>query len=705
MKKYISLLGACTLAALLGSCKDDYLGGKAVNPVQTGDEILFGPSLSGSSAESRTEYGKRTNTGIPVYWSENDVIAVYCPESSAPESHMVKYVVNGNGTSNTSTNVTKLNPQEIGLQWGESEEHHFYAFYPGDVIEEANDQEVVTASIPVEQKVTWGDISTAQDGLDGKPTIFGLPDMSLAYMYATETVNKQDVNKEQPVSLKFDNLLTVLDITIQGPNNGQKMKITNITVSTDDENDYLTGDFKCYLNPEKSGKKEGYCEPMEDGKAHNFISISGYIPGETEEDYGDFVELSAGQLLNLKAYVIPNDDSEKVRKFKIRISTLNGTDKTVTINETIEPHKVNRILLPELIDTSGEPNYWMNNLDENIYITELSLPGSHQSVVVNDYSGNTTYYRYQNKNINAQFKEGVRAFSFQSDYYGRFQFDNNFYYWIEDFIYDIVKCLREAEQDTSGKGKKEFAFVSIGYTGSGDKEDVESYVKTIFDVLNRTYPGMGYSYSDYLYKDKVDNNTTLGDVKGKMVIMVDYVRDDINFSGNTHPALFTKWEATSPGEDIKPVDLKWGGIKENADLKLFTQNFTSINYPKNDDNAQLSSVTEKFNYVKQLFDDGVTMYQTDKDHHYMYVNNLGGYFVYSSWNGGGYTKEYSQAINPIAFGNIQQRTDNASLGVIFMNYADKDKDSGAECKSDYLIQTIIDNNFKFALRKRSTSGQ
>ena len=38
-----------------------------------------------------------------------------------------------------------------------------------------------------------------------------------------------------------------------------------------------------------------------------------------------------------------------------------------------------------------------------------------------------------------------------------------------------------------------------------------------------------------------------------------------------------------------------------------------------------------------------------------------------------------------------------------MNFADKQSDSGAKYKSDWLIQTIIDNNFKFALRKKGSS--
>ena len=49
---------------------------------------------------------------------------------------------------------------------------------------------------------------------------------------------------------------------------------------------------------------------------------------------------------------------------------------------------------------------------------------------------------------------------------------------------------------------------------------------------------------------------------------------------------------------------------------------------------------------------------------------------------------------------IQRRGQDASLGIVLMNFADKQSGSGAEYGCDALIQTIINNNFTFALRKK-----
>ena len=101
MKKSIFMLGMALTACLI-SCTDDDLGnGTVKNPVQTGDEILFGSTLSGdtevieSKVESRTVYGDRTSNGVPVYWKEDgtDTIAIFCLQASQPANHLVNYKV------------------------------------------------------------------------------------------------------------------------------------------------------------------------------------------------------------------------------------------------------------------------------------------------------------------------------------------------------------------------------------------------------------------------------------------------------------------------------------------------------------------------------------------------------------------------------------------------------------------------------------
>lgn len=432
MKKVYYYLGIA-LAACLSSCSDDSLdnGKTVVNPVQTGDEILFSSKLSGDATDSRTVYGDRTTTGVPVEWVTGDEIAIFCPQASQPASKLVNYLVTPDETdASTAAKVeVNFNASEVGLQWGSSNEHRFYAFYPASAVKETidNDPSVtedgrLLAHIPVEQDVTkWRydeeGMTNSSDETAHIPTHFGLPNMDLAYMYAYTSVNKEDVNANDPIDLTFHNLLTVLDITIPGPEKeGESVVVTAINVdAVSGAQLALTGDFYCYMR-DYDGHKTGDCEPVEDpSKVSNRIAISTYDP-----DTKKFITLKHGEQINVKAYIIPHTNEEiGTRQLQVSVVPLNGVPKRKRLETAaIQPGKINRVRLPYLNPGADETNYWMSNLDPNVYFTELSIPGSHQSVGVDSERHNLvlTYDQYQNKNLQEQFNDGIRAFHFQTTY-------------------------------------------------------------------------------------------------------------------------------------------------------------------------------------------------------------------------------------------------------------------------------------------------
>ena len=63
----------------------------------------------------------------------------------------------------------------------------------------------------------------------------------------------------------------------------------------------------------------------------------------------------------------------------------------------------------------------------------------------------------------------------------------------------------------------------------------------------------------------------------------------------------------------------------------------------------------------------------------------------------------TKELNQLGIDELQNRAENAGLGLIFMNFANRGI-TGQEYKSDLLLQTIIDNNFKFALRKKPSGN-
>lgn len=697
------------LAAMLAGCSDDYLDSKTVlHPVQPGEEIRFGSQLTGDAEidGTRTVYGNRDKNGVPVNWKESgDTIAIFCPQSSQPASHLVNYVVkpDPNDPSSAAT-VAKLNPAAAGLQWGDAQEHEFYAFYPAHAVKETVDageagqgQGLVRAHIPVEQDVTsWrkGKMAVA-DNQDSVTTYFGLPNMDLAYMYAYSTVNRDEMGENSSVDLQFKNLLTVLDITIPGPEQGEDpVVVTAVNVdAVNGANLALTGDFYCYMN-DRNGHQPGDCEPVSDPtKVNNRIAISTYDPATKK-----FITLNPGEQLNVKAYIIPHtDEAIGTRQLQVSVVPLNGAPKRKLLKTAdIVPSKINRVRLPHLEPSGNETNYWMSNLDPNVYFTELSIPGSHQSVGTEDETNGFiyTYQRYQNKDLETQFKDGIRAFSFQTTYDSRNQIEVFASGRTQGDLYTYLEQLATQLNKAKEAGKSDFAVVSIVFKANGSHTDAGDWFNCLADVLNSDqYKSLP------IYKGGIDANTTIGELANQIVLRIDRP------GTKEVPALMSEQPSTSiPAE--RPM--YWGSTNSPQVLRMYAHDGTSIDHNGNE-NGEIDNLDTKLGYVEDIFNKSVDLYKANDAHDYFFHTNIGGFYCLEKilgWGNdaaGGKTIDYTQDIMPSVTDFIQRRGQDAALGVVLMNFADKQADSGALYGCDALIQTIINNNFTFALRKKAST--
>lgn len=732
MKKNIFLIAGIALTAMLSGCADENLDNTVKNPVKSGEEIMFGSKLSGdadvieSNPGTRTVYGDRTTTGVPVYWEDDgsDEIAIFCNQASQPASHLVHYKITPDETDHaTAATVAKVNTNEAGLQWGDLDtEHRFYAFYPASAVKGSAEEDQtgkITANIPVTQQVQeWRTVEKGANGaIDGKKTYFGLPNMDYAYMYAYNAVTPSQVADGQFIDLQFHNLVTVLDITVQGPSSGTAT-ITNINVDAiDGTTPILTGDFTCNIRNASTGEAVATCEPVGDfNEERGRISIPCY-----DKKNGQFIQLGPDELLNVKAYIIPQDleNTVKQRTLRVTVSLLNGAPCRKTLQTAdVTPHKINRVILPPL--TIGGTNYWMSSLDPDIYVSELSIPGSKFSVLTSDNGANRVY---QNATIQKQFEDGVRAFIFQTSTIGHqnwgFKYDG-FYVVCENKDRQVMKLSEAINQiasyldecDKEGK-TNEFAFVMLTYS-SGDTpllEDNEQYwIEKLRDEVN----SIAGDAANRIYTGEITPETTIDDVKGKIILKANYNSQNMisNYGSATAPIMFTYWGSAygpkiydgSYYQDIyggMPMD--WGKPMwyENSDAKLrwYYQEVTSVG------TGQEATREEKETFIKNLFTKSVDLYHNDTSHKTWFMNDLGGYYSDNVDINGRGTGIQALAIdmNQMGVDELQNREENAGLGLIFMNFADKQKGSGVDYKSDWLIQTIIDNNFKFALRKKGSS--
>lgn len=713
MKKNIFLIAGIALTAMLSGCADENLDNTVKNPVKSGEEIMFGSELSGDAdvieakPGTRTVYGDRNKNGVPVYWEADgtDEIAIFCNQASQPANHLVNYKITPDETNHEiAATVAKVNTSEAGLQWGDLDtEHRFYAFYPASAVKgsaEENQTGQITANIPVTQQVQeWrqGTFESSDTEFNGRTVYFGLPNMDYAYMYAYNAVTPSEVEKSQAINLQFHNLVTVLDITVQGPSSGTAT-ITNINVDAiEGEKPILTGDFTCNIRNTETGVI-GTCEPVGDfNEERGRISIPCY-----DKKTGQFIQLGPNELLNVKAYIIPQDNNTVTKRtLRVTVSLLNGAPCRKTLQTAdVTPHKINRVILPPL--EIGGTNYWMSSLDPDIYVSELSLPGSKMSYLT---SANRADIVYQNATIEEQLLDGVRAFIFHTQRMsnGELRISVNgspLSTTLKGALAEIATFLKEAES----KGKKqETAFVLVTYSGGNGSE------KDWMTALQNTVNECAGDYDTYRIFDKeMTPDVTLGDVAGQIILKANYNSDNMISGAGTAPLMYTKWEVPYVEGGLP---MTWGNPNSNAKLHWLYQEVTSVKDDSRGCGHGSAEATkdEKISYIKKIFQESVTAYKNDTSHKTWFMNDLGGYYFYQTEGFLGWHTDHEDPeglatdMNNLGVSELQNRAENAGLGLVYMNFADKQADSGAKYKSDWLIQTIIDNNFKFALRKKGSS--
>ena len=718
MKKsllFYSLSGLMALAGLTG-CEEKLE--LPANPAKAGDEINFGVA-SNESAITRTIYDERPTKGedgteyYRVTWESDgsDQIAIYCPQAEG--TTLCNYSVTPDAQDPTKSDaVTKVNANESGLLWGNTNEHHFFGFYPASAVTGTEDGKI-KGHIPVTQTPTeWKEVPNEKGGKN----IYGKANTDYAFMWAYGKFNRIENPEDYNIPLTFHPWVTILEIKIPGPaENTGNVSISNINIRTTGGNQtILTGDFTCDMNAVEdavdAGSALGNIRPTYEAvgdldAVRNTISIPCYRDGEGDEQ-GDFVTLTGpNDTLVVHAYLLPySREAGETRQLQVRVSPVSRPVLTLSLNtengtDRVEPYKVNTVILPPVENREGN-NYWLSSLDENIYLSELSIPGSWNSTNIGDANSN-----FQTGTLVEQFNEGVRGFmigagvssdservqdgiiSWHYEYKdGYLYVDQNGNNNITNVLEDLSEALADVVKDEAHKN--EFIFLQFSFNASvdhprvGSLDNNEVWAQTIQYQLNQLKQNNQYN----LYLDPITPDTKISDVAGKIILKFntyDDASDNLIASGAQLPALFSRYSGA-----YATADMRWGSpnLSNAANLKWFYQEGDHI-ITSGESSGSNFTVTDKVSKIEDVFDESIKLYQEGTAHDTWFYNLIGGY--YTSDNS---AVRWTNYISPIVTDILQMRDENASLGLVYMNHVNSDN-------SQNILQTIIDNNFKFELRK------
>lgn len=548
--KFSALLCACAFS--FSACVEETLD--VVTPANDGDEILFGAraGFENSGAGTKTVYSGETYTADGktferIDWDDAaDWVQIYCPEAAGvnPSHYKVNHS-SDHGEQNDFAYLTKDPNQGSSLQWSGDKVHHFYAMYPSAnmfSVEQATLAQGITMSGTTLKGTVPGaqtPVSLTQSGNEW----VAAPDMKYAYMAAKSTATLADGS----VSLSFVPIVTAVEITLT-------LTGTNVTPVTIGEiqvvGNGIAGDFTADLSDEGWPATSSYPACTNVGEGTGSIQVTTYKDSKP-------ITLSSGQSLTFTVFLRPGADYSNL---KVNVSP-NGAGyvgKTMgtTANPLVIPKHLKTVIsgvklpsTPITVDASR----WMSQLDGQMAMKKLSIPGTGGSFSYNYNSSNPGWYKQQTLTLDQQWAAGIRAFEIVSERpssastslgtenvkCNKVSMGVTVLEVLNDLL-EKVAVIPEEEQEPT-----ECAVLILTYQpeGSGRARNASNYassLKVMYDGLDETQKSQIIQYTPDL---------TLDQAKGKVMIFCRLTQKDENDNGS-----FSEASETLAGTNITLID-------------------------------------------------------------------------------------------------------------------------------------------------------
>lgn len=516
------------------------------------------------------------------------------------------------------------------------------------------------------------------------------------------------------------------------------------------------------------------------------ITIHPWILATTTDADGNVTELpngihptlKPGEQLLVEAFLLPTEEWQITSDWTVRVQLNGRTFERPLVgagqNLTLKKGQIHEIDYPGFF-VDYEWNYnaqsWMKDIPDDTYLTQLTLPGTWYSYSQN--LDNPEPYQYTNWNLIKQLDEGVRAFELSTrtgspsgatDYWNEgwlgSRYNDVFLSGTgsnnADGYYVRGTSVTSAIETIANRLKNyptEMAVIVINYeTGgnagqkSGAKEAWLHCLEQCINNVNAETQGMIYGWGTN-NTEKVDANTTLGDVRGRIVLKVNMNADNIiptgqryNYNG-TIPAMMSfgtlAWISKlvdENGNDVNGEDLAntsltseiyWKEWNNDWTAKLIMAtpklrpgvwafnwsgtNRTRVNpdpYTAEADNAALNdsklpSYKQRLNSMTVLKDESIKVYK-ELYHDEWFQFGFGGTVATSNTSSNPDPEAFAAFMNPELLNMIQTYFDNNTpcpMGIVFFNQV-----GNPTYKGDEILAKLIKMNSAFYLQQRPNSG-
>ena len=643
----------------LVSCKNE----KLENSKATQKGIKFGIS----SLRTKTIYDE--NDALQINWVSGDKIKIFCAEAESAKS--ASYVVT---PTSTAKNGTISNASEDVLQWGGDDLiHNFYAIYPGDVSGVTVDENgIASFTINHNQKCTVSDTN----GYD--KDVIAKPDMKNALMVAnTSTAPTDDV-----VSLSFKPIMTTLEIVVQGPTtniNSSNARVTGIsiaaTMTTNSGSDAASFQYDIKNSSITGSSGSGEATTRTETTFVSLVDANGNA---------SYVDLANGRTLTLTVFLPPMSKEQAAalkRQLKVRVHITGNAELSASIKTNtdtnpwttqIEPSSKKRITLPTIPSGKQESgNNWITPLDGSIYVSQMSIPGSHDAATGEDMATiiGDIFAQTQEQTLQTQWNLGIRAFDLRPAIYKAI-FGSTHELWLYHGMTRVsiswataMNTIKANLTDHPG----EFAIVLFRH------EDESTAGKDNNTTNFNTYM-TNWVNANKAWIVEWRPDITIDECRGKLILIS-------RFNGSWDYGCFTGWSHAAEGS--KTTVSNASGSQTGT---MYVQDY----YNPSSHDTKFTSITKYLDIAHQFHTDEALK------NHWM-LNHVSGYVGSSTSNT---YRANAAAQNPKVIEYLNNRIYPGSTGILLFDYSGAATSGSYNVQGDVMLQTVIDNNYKYRMKRK-----
>lgn len=611
-----------------------------------------------------------------INWENQDAIKIYSDKGfnnlTNADYTVTPVETNGEGTNKLYNTGTIAAASADQLMWADNREHKFIGVYPNNVEGISVNMTSNTITFPINRDQKCEAVAVAGNSYYSKKygnyTYYAKPDMRNAYLAAYNALTPEEANQNNgDVFLKFKPVMTAIEVVVKGAANANKyVQVTGVSILREfpksDEAEAASFSWNA-----KTGQMV-YDAPTPDPSATD-VSVETNMVSLKQA-----VMLHGSETIVFTVFLPPFAVNEQY-PMQVRVHATGSTEvvtKDIT-NEILASHK-RRVTLGNFPETDPGNN-WITPLDDDIYVSQMSIPGSHDaatgekmSTIIGDLFAQT-----QENTLQRQWELGIRAFDLRPAIYKAI-IDNTNELWLYHGMTRVDISWASAMNTIKANlasNPGEFAVVIFRH------EDE----KTLGKNTNTT--DFNNFMTNWVNQNKASivewkPDLTIGEARGKIILIS-------RFGGTWQYGAFTEWnhdDLTNAGTGPRTQTIRNANSTQSGQIYI-------------QDDYDFPAYTTKTNNIKLLIDIASTFHTDDAKKNIWMINHVSGYLNNSTSDT--YRANAAQQ-NPTITEYLQ--TSTGTTGIMLFDYSGARTSGNYTVNGDIMLQTVIDNNYKYRMKRK-----